>query len=200
MLFRKKTEYKEDKYKKDFVIFSKYKNLIYFDSACVTLKPKVVVDKINEYYNEYPGCGGRSGHFIGERVTNEVDDSREIIAKYLNTKYSKEIIFTRNTTEGINLVSNSLNFNKEDFVVISDKEHNSNFLPWVNLEKKNIIKLKILKTKNGKIDLKELEDFVKNNKVKLISLNYSSNLDGIVNPVKDIIDIAHKNNSLVLLD
>src|SRR3989344_1197528 len=113
------------KIREDFPVLKK--DVIYLDSACMSLKPVQVINKINEYYSEYPGCGERSMHKLGLRVNKEVENARNLIKKFINAKHEEEIIFTKNTTESINLVANSFNFNR---VLISDREHNSNFLPW----------------------------------------------------------------------
>src|SRR3989338_6096246 len=122
------------KCRNDFPILEKKingKGIIYFDNACVTLKPKQVVDKMNEYYFDYTACGGRSHHSLANKVSEEVEKSREIIRKFIGAKRKEEIIFTRNTTEGINLVANSTGLKNGDKVVLSDKEHNSNLVPWL---------------------------------------------------------------------
>jgi cysteine desulfurase/selenocysteine lyase len=156
----------------------------------MSLKPIQVINKINQYYNEFPACGERSMHKLGQKVTEEVENTRRIIKKFLNANSEKEIIFTKNTTESINLVANSFDFKK---VLITDREHNSNFLPW---------------TKHNYEILPSNQDFIFNldlfkEKVKefdLISFVYTSNLDGYTLPVKEIIKIAHENNAKVLLD
>ena len=114
------------------------KGVIYLDSACVSLRPKQVIDKINEYYNEYPSCAGRSVHKFGLKLDKEVDDSRKEIQKFIGAKKSSEIIFSKNTTESINLIANSFKFDK---VLLTDREHNSNLIPW------NRFKFGILKSK-----------------------------------------------------
>ena len=103
------------------------KGIIYFDSSCMTLRPKQVISKMDEYYNDYPACAGRSVHKLSLKVGEETTDSRKSVQKLVNARKPHEIIFTRNTTEAINLVSNSFKFEK---VLISDREHNSNLLPW----------------------------------------------------------------------
>ena len=119
-----------DKLREDFPILAQ--GIIYMDSACVSLKPRQVVEAMNKYYLEFPACGGRSMHRLGNHVTREVENSRRTIAKFFNAK-PNEIIFTRNTTESINLVANSFGLKRGDKVVITDKEHNSNLLPWQRL-------------------------------------------------------------------
>lgn len=163
---------------------------VYFDNACQSLRPKQVIDKVSEYYNEYPGCGGRSAHKISQRVSDEVANARKLVRKFINARKDEEIIFTRNTTEGINLVSKSF-----DSVLISDREHNSNLIPWLAFKKKLVV---VNSTKDEMFDLDDFEKKVKD--VELVSVVWTSNLDGYSLPVKEIIKIAHKNGAKVLLD
>ncbi len=189
--------YNPDKIRKDFPMLAK--PIIYFDNACMSLKPMQVIDKINEYYKEYTACAGRSAHRLALRVEEEVDKSRNEVKDLINAGHASEIIFTRNTTEGINLVANSLGFREGDEIVISDKEHNSNLIPWLKLRSKGI-KLKIVKSNPD--NTFNLENFKKslNEKTKLVSVVFTSNIDGVTNPIKEIAKLAHKNNSLVLVD
>ena len=182
-----------EKIRKDFEILGK--KIIYFDNACMSLKPRQVVGKINEYYKEYPGCAGRSEHRISKRVGEEVAKSRREISKFFNSKKDSEIIFTRNTTEGLNLVANSFGLKKNDAVLLSDKEHNSNLIPWLNLKNKIGIKVKFFKFGN-------MEDFEEklSNEVKLVSVVHTSNLDGTSQDVKEIAKIAHGKNAKILVD
>ena len=148
---------------------------------------------MKEYYELYPSCGGRSHHKIGERVTEEVLKARITAARFFNAKSENEIIFTRNTTEGINLIANSLKWKMGDKVLCSDKEHNSNLVPWL-IAKQRGIKHEIFR-------FGDIEDFTKKVKgTKLVSIVYTSNVDGTSNPVREMIKIAHENNALVLLD
>ncbi len=125
-----------DKIRKDFPIFTPPAGgPVYFDNACMTLKPEPVIEAMDNYYREYPACGGRSNHTMGEMVNRKIAEARKIVADFINAK-PEEIIFTRNTTEGINLIARSFALEKGDEVLISDKEHNSNLIPWQILEKK----------------------------------------------------------------
>jgi len=178
-----------EKIRKDFPILEK-KKFIYFDNACMPLRPKVVIDKINEYYNEYPACAGRSYHDFGTRLTDEVTKARELVKKFVGAKKSKEIIFTKNTTESINLVANSFKFNR---ILTSDREHNSNLLPWQKFNH-DVVKSK----EDFSFDLESFSDRVKN--VDMVSIVHTSNLDGYSLPVKEIIKISHENDAKVLLD
>lgn len=187
--------------KEDFPILSKEikgKKFIYFDSACMSLKPMVVVNAISEYYLEYPACAGRSSYHIGEMVTKKVKEARQIVADFINAE-SNEIIFLRNATEAINLVANSFNLKEGDIVLTTDKEHNSNLIPWQMLSKRKGIEHKIIKTNaDGSFDFENYKEQIKG--VKLVSVGHVSNLDGVTMPVKEIIRIAHENGALVLLD
>jgi cysteine desulfurase/selenocysteine lyase len=172
---------------------------IYFDSACMSLKPNQVVEAMNEYYYNFSACAGRSSHKLGDKVTKKVQEARGIITKFINAKNEHEIIFTRNTTEGINLLANSFNFQKGDTVLITDKEHNSNLVPWLLLRDKIGIQVKICPSKeDNTFDLEKFSELVKG--VKLVSMVHASNLDGVINPAKEIIEIAHKNGALVFFD
>jgi len=172
---------------------------VYFDSACMSLKPNQVVEAMNDYYYNFPACAGRSSHKLGDKVTKKVKEARELIAEFINAKKSDEIIFTRNTTEGINLLANTFSFQKGDVVLITDKEHNSNLVPWLVLRDKIGIQVKICSAKaDNTFDLEKFSEMVQG--VKLVSMVHTSNLDGVTNPVKEIIEIAHKNNALVSLD
>ncbi|MBL7054594.1 aminotransferase class V-fold PLP-dependent enzyme [Candidatus Woesearchaeota archaeon] len=185
-----------EKIREDFSILNKTINnkpIIYMDSACVTLKPKQVVEKINQYYNEFPACAGRSTHKLGKKVTEEVEQSRKTIQKFINAKKQEEIIFTRNTTEGINLIANSLGLEGKK-VLGTSKEHNSNLLPWLN----GNMKYDIVKDKDNDFNFEEFNEKIKN--TKLVAMRHTSNLDGTTIPAKEIIKIAHENQALVLLD
>lgn len=178
-----------EKIRKDFPVLAN--KPIYFDNACQTLRPKQVIDKINEYYKEYPACGERSHHKLGKRVDEELEKARKAFQKFFSTKHKEEIIFTKNTTEGINLISHSLKLDAKDAVLSSDKEHNSNLLPWQQLKNKHDI-----------FEFGNIEDFKEKltRNTKLVSIVHTSNVDGTSNPVKELIKIAHDNDSLVLLD
>jgi len=172
---------------------------VYFDSACMSLKPNQVINAINDYYLNYPACAGRSSHRLGNIVTKKIKETRQIIAKFINANDENEIIFTRNTTEGINIFANSIGLKKGDVVLVSDKEHNSNLVPWLLLRDKIGIIVKIIPgNEDGSFSLGNLSEMI--NGVKIVSIVHTSNLDGVTNPVKEIIEIAHKNNALVFLD
>lgn len=193
-----------EKIRKDFPILEKKVNgrpIVYFDNACVTLKPAQVTDAMKGYYEEYTACAGRSQHKFGQRTTEEVANARKTLQKFIGAKSDKEVVFTRNTTEAINIVSNSLEFGKKDVVLSSDKEHNSNLLPWQILEKKKGVKHEIIPTNpDGTFNLDGYEEKISLGNVRLVSVVHTSNLDGVTNPASEIIKLAHDNGALVLLD
>jgi cysteine desulfurase/selenocysteine lyase len=176
------------------------KPVIYFDSSCMSLRPRQVIRAMDEYYEEYPACAGRSFHKLGKRATEKFVEARATIAKFLGARKSEEVIFTKNASEGINLVAHSLNFNKGDIVITTDREHNSNLLPWQLLAKRTGAEHKVIYS-NGNMEF-DLEKFsgMMNKQVKLVSVVHTSNLDGYTLPAKEIVKIAHENGSLVMLD
>jgi len=191
-----------EKIRKDFPVLEKRINgkpIIYFDNACMSLRPKQVIEATDEYYFEYPGCAGRSAHEFGTKVTEKYDEARKEISKFVVSKRKEEIIFTRNTTEGLNLVFNSLGLSKGDIIVTTDKEHNSVLVPVQMLKERKGIQHQIIFSKNDQFDLQKFQDAM-NKKVKLVAMVHSSNIDGTTIPEKEIIKIAHDFGSLVILD
>jgi cysteine desulfurase / selenocysteine lyase len=191
------------KIRQDFPILqeeSGKKPIIYFDTACQSLRPKQVVEAVNQYYLKFPACGGRSMHHLAAEVTRSCDQARAAVAKFLNAAKKEEIVFTRNTTEGINLVANSLDLQKDDVVLITDKEHNSNLIPWQIMAKRKGIIYKIVPSRaDNSLDMDEYERLL-DKKVKLVSFGFTSNLDGVTIPAAEVIKKAHANGSLVMLD
>lgn len=187
-----------DKIRKDFPVLKK--GIVYLDSACMSLKPQQVIDKLNEYYSSYTSCAGRSAHILSERLEEEIMKTREQIKSFINARSPEEIIFTRNTTESINIIARGLPLGKGDEVIISDKEHNSNLIPWLRLVKEKGIVLKIIPSNPD--NTFSIEQFKKRitKKTKLVSIAHVSNLDGVANPIREITRIAHDNGSLVMID
>ncbi|MFH1174731.1 MAG: cysteine desulfurase [archaeon] len=178
------------KLREDFPLLSKY---IYLDSACMSLKPKQVIAAITEYYENYPACAGRSQHKLGELVEQKTDETRACAAKFWHAR-PEEIVFTKNATESINLVARSLGLKKDDVVLTTDKEHNSNLLPWLQTGCRH----DIVPSKNGQFDM---DAFLKKVKTaKVVAVCQTTNLDGTSVPLKEIIKEAHKVGALVLSD
>lgn len=191
------------KIREDFPILQqkvKGKPVVYLDSACMSLKPKQVIEASNEYYEKYTACAGRSSHRFAKDVNHRINESRETAAKFLGAKKKEEIVFTRNTTESINLVANSLNLKKGDIVLTSDREHNSNLVPWQLLSERKGVKHDVIRSaEDSTFSLENLEQQICK-EVKLISIAHTSNLDGYTLPVREIAKIAHDYGALILLD
>ncbi|MCX9014251.1 MAG: cysteine desulfurase [Candidatus Methanoperedens sp.] len=178
------------------------KHPIYFDNACMTLKPVQVIRAMDEYYNEYPVCGGRSIHKMAKKVDEKVGEAREKMQKFLGASSPHEIVFTRNTTEGLNLVANSLGFNKGDVVLTTDREHNSNLVPWqVQAKRRGIKHVVVHSNPDNTFDIGKFEEMLGNNRnVRLVSMVHTANLDGYTIPAEEIIKISHDHGALVMLD
>lgn len=189
-----------EKVREDFPILNNdKKSIVYFDNSCMTLRPRQVVETMNKYYYEYPACAGRSMHKLGNKITDEVAIARKNIRKFINAKSDEELIFTKNTTESINLIANSFNFKEGDKILITDKEHNSNLLPWQIIAKKKKLILDVVNSNSDNtFDMSEFEKKVEG--AKFVSMVHTSNLDGVTNPANEIIKKAHKEGSLVMLD
>lgn len=180
--------------------------LAYLDNAATTQKPQFVLDAINEYYTKYNANIHRSSHVLAKEATERWKQSHQIVADFLNADSYEEIVFTRNTTEGLNLLVNTYgkqNLSKGDIVIISDMEHHSNIVPWMILQKEigfEIIYIPI--DKNFDLDLNWLEETIKKEgkKVKIVSVVQISNVLGTLNPVKKISEIAHKVGAFTIVD
>jgi cysteine desulfurase/selenocysteine lyase len=183
---------------------------VYFDNACTTLVPKQVIQAINDYYRRFPGCGGaRSRHWFAREVADRIEGnpekgvkgSRALVKEFINARSEKEVIFTQNTSHAINIVALGFKFQKGDSVLLTDKEHNSNLLPWLRLQKKGLIGVDHVDTdEEGAFDLDDYKQKLEENKVALVSLAYTSNLTGYTLPAQEIIRLAHENGARVLLD
>ncbi|NMB91072.1 MAG: cysteine desulfurase [Chloroflexi bacterium] len=179
---------------------ARQKQIIYFDNACQTLRPRVVIDAIQQYYLSEPACAGRSMHHMAAEVTRGVDQARTAVAKFLGAARKEEIVFTRNTTEGINLVAHALGLHSGDVVLVSDKEHNSNLIPWQTVARKSGATLRVVPSRaDNSFDLEAFEQALEPG-VRLVSLGYTSNLDGLTIPAAEVIHRAHRAGALVLLD
>ena len=175
----------------------------YLDNACVTLKPESVIDAINEYYTKYPGCGGRSVHRYGTAVSRGVDDSRRSLASFLNASSVNEVIFTRNATQSINQVAHGMKWSEGDVVLTTDREHNSNLVPWLQLEQEQGIDHRVVASNaDNTFDLEAFEEICAEigNKLKLVSMSHVGNLDGVSTPIKEIAKIAHDHGALIAVD
>jgi cysteine desulfurase / selenocysteine lyase len=192
--------------REDFPILKKLihgKPLCYLDNAATTQKPYYVIDKINKYYKTMNANIHRGVHALSQEATEAFEESRIIVKKFINALGKNEIIFTRGTTESINLVASTYgrsNLNHGDEIIISHMEHHSNIVPWQMLCKEKNAKLRVIPVNDtGELIFEEFEKMI-NRKTKFISVVFASNSLGTVNPVKKIIDLAHSQNIPVMLD
>ncbi|MBU0975918.1 MAG: cysteine desulfurase [Patescibacteria group bacterium] len=190
----------------DFPIFSTKINgkpLIYFDNSATSQRPQVMIDKLVEYYEKFNASIHRGIHSLSEKATEEYEHSRTKVARFINANEDKEIIYTRNATESINLVAYSWGMNylkKGDVVLISDLEHHSNIVPWQILEKKIGVKIECIPLdKDFGLDLEEYKRLLQL-KPKLVAVIHASNVTGTVNPIKEITSLAHAAGARVLVD
>jgi len=179
------------------------KDLVYFDNAATTQKPLPVLNALANYYGHYNANIHRGIHHLAEKATSAFEASRKTIQKFLNAKYTEEIIFTYGTTDGINLVAQTYGraFLKEgDEIIISTMEHHSNIVPWQMLCEQNGCVLKVIPINdNGELILEEYEKLL-SEKTKFVSVVHVSNSLGTINPVKYIIEKAHEVGAKVLID
>ena len=192
--------------KSEFPIFKQKINgkpLVYLDSANSSQKPKVVIDRLSNFYETEFSNVGRSVHSLAVKATNRFEATRDILKEYLNTKHREEIVFTKGATESINLVASSFgekHIKEGDEILITELEHHSNYVPWHFLRKNRgaIIKFAPV-NKNGEVEIDEIKKLI-SNKTKIIAITHISNVTGAVMPIKKIVDIAQEKDIPVLVD
>lgn len=179
------------------------KPLVYLDNAATTQKPKCVIDTISNVYTTMNSNVHRGVHHLSQVATTAMENSRETVRKFIGAKHSHEIIFTRGTTESINLVASSYGntlLKEGDEIIISAMEHHSNIVPWQLLHARTGVKFRVIPlTGNCKLDIEAYKGMF-NEKTRLVSVTHVSNVLGSTNPIKEIIDIAHSNDVPVLVD
>ena len=179
------------------------KPLVYLDNAATTFKPKSVIEALEKYYLSECSNVHRGVHTLSEQATADYEGARKKVAQFINAKHAHEIIFTRGTTEAINIVAQSYGrtfLKKGDEILITHMEHHSNIVPWQILCEQNGCRLKVAPINdNGELILKEFEKLI-GPKTKFISVVYISNSLGTVNPVKEIVKLAHAHKIPILLD
>jgi len=195
-----------NKIRQDFPILSKTINgypLVYLDSSATTQKPKPVLDKVMEFYCNTNANIHRGAHYLSDLASVEYENARAKVQKFINARSHTEVIFTFSTTDAINLVADSFGrafLNEGDEIIVSEMEHHSNFLPWQALCNRVGATLRIAPFDDaGNIQLQDLEALI-TDKTKLIAVTYVSNVLGIVNPIKDIVRLAHSHDVPVLVD
>ena len=195
-----------EKIKKDFPILDQEiygKKLVYLDSAATTQKPRQVIDEVSKFYSTLNSNIHRGVHYLSNKSTEKYEKSRDIVCKFINAKHTEEIIFTKGTTEAINLIAYSFGerfVNEGDEILVAKTEHHSNIVPWQMLcSRKNAVLKVIPADENGELIINEYKKLL-NPKTKLIAVAHIANSTGVINPIKEIIDAAHNNGTYVLID
>lgn len=191
------------KIKNDFPIFAKYPNLVYLDNAATSQKPQMVIDRLTKFYSQENANVHRGVYPLSEKASELYDLAREKIANFIGAKNSKEIIFTKGTTDALNLVSQTYaidHLKTGDEILVSDFEHHSNLLPWQSICQKTGAMLKFLKSdEKGFITETELLDKL-SKKTKLVAIAHASNVLGTINDIKKIAKIVHQFNAVLVVD
>ena len=195
-----------DNIKNEFPIFNNKvhnNDLVYLDSANSAQKPKVVVDRIYDFYTKEFSNVGRSVHYLAVAATNLYESTRTSFQKYINAKDKNEIVFTKGATEAINLVANTYGhqYLKEgDEILLTELEHHSNYVPWHYLRKKKGVKIEFAEVnKDGEVTIESIEKKI-NKKTKIIAVTHISNVTGAILPIKEITQLAHSKGIPILID
>ncbi len=183
------------KIREDFPVL---KEVIYLDSAATSQKPVQMVRAMDEYFLKYCGPYGRGAHRLSKETTEKYEDAREAVASFLHVP-PRKTIFTRNTTESINMVSHGLQWNKGDQVITSIMEHHSNLLPWMRLADKGVEMIVVDTDDNGVVSAKSIEEAI-TDRTRLIAIGHISNFFGSVQDISAIIKVAKKHNVKLLVD
>jgi cysteine desulfurase/selenocysteine lyase len=201
-----KTRIDIEQIRADFPILSRKINgkpLIYFDSGATAQKPQQVIDAVSEYYSLHNANIHRGVHTLSQEITLAYENARSTIQKHLNAAFAKEIIFTKGTTDSISLVAYSFGkkfISRGDEIIVSEMDHHSNILPWQQLCEDRGAVLKVIPINEaGELLLDKLENLL-NSKTKIVAVTHVSNTLGTINPVKELIRIAHSKNVPVLVD
>ena len=188
--------------KKEFPIF-RNGDVHYLDTAATSQKPQIVLDKIIEYYENFNGNPGRGSYKLVMDSTRIFEDSRKTVQEFLNAKEKEEIIFTKSTTESINLLAYSygLEFiNEGDEIVLGITNHHANIVPWQMLARRKKAKLKYIYLKeNGQLDLDDLK-YKMSKRTKLVAISAVANVTGVIHPIEEVTEIAHANGAYILID
>jgi cysteine desulfurase/selenocysteine lyase len=188
--------------KKEFPIF-KNKNLVYLDSANSSQKPQSVIDRINDFYSNEFSNVGRSVHALSIAATNNYENTRISVQKYINAKSKDEIVFTKGATEAINLVANTFGqkYLKEgDEILLTELEHHSNYVPWHYLRSLKGVKIEFAEVnEDGEVSVESIAKKITSN-TKIIAVTHLSNVTGAILPIKEITELAHSKGIPVLID
>ncbi len=190
------------KIRQDFPIFKNNKGLIYLDNAATSQKPRQVIKAVTDFYEKDNANTGRGLYTLSEKAIEDYDNARKTVAEFVNA-FPNEIIFTKNTTESLNLLSYSLSSiipNEKDEIVLTEMEHHSNLIPWQQLAKRNKMKLKIIRIKEDfTLDMEDAEQKI-TNKTAILSFTHVSNVTGTINNVKELINLGKEKGAITIID
>ncbi len=199
-------DYDVEKIRRDFPILDREvrgRKLVYLDNAATTQKPRQVIDRLVRYYSEENSNVHRGVHYLSEVATMEYENARGVVQRFINAAGEKEVVFTRGTTESINLVMQTwgrTNVGEGDEILISAIEHHSNIVPWQMLAQEKGASVRVIPVNDaGEVLIDEYERML-NPRVKIVAAGHASNALGTINPIKRIVASAHANGSLVLVD
>ena len=177
--------------------------LVYFDNGATTQKPEVVMERIQQYYENENANVHRGVHYLSQEATNRHEEARETVRSFINAADTREIIFTKGTTESINLVAAGFAkkfLSEGDEVIVSEMEHHANIVPWQMACEERAAKLRVIPVlDDGSLDMESFKKLL-SPKTKMVAVAHISNVTGVVNPVREIIKLAHQNGSPVLID
>lgn len=190
------------KFKKDFPIFDNNRGLVYLDNAATSQRPKSVIQAVTDFYEHENANIHRGVYTLSEKATVKYEEARKVVANFINAN-EKEIVFTRNTTESLNLLAytiSSIVGKERDEIVITEMEHHSNLVPWQQLARRRKMKLKIIKMKpDFTLDLQDAKEKI-TNKTAIVSFVHASNVLGTVNLAEALVDLAKHNGALSIID
>ncbi len=195
-----------ERIRKDFPVLSRMvrdKKLVYLDNAATTQKPSVVIEAIADLYRNYNANVHRGVYLLAEESTQAYEDSREAVRRFINANSTKEIVFTRNATEALNLIAYTwaeANIKAGDEIIVSIMEHHSNYVPWFRLARRKGAVIKIVPSRmDGELDMDAYKSML-SDKTRLVGIVHMSNVFGTINPVKEIVSLAHKKGAVVVVD
>ena len=193
-----------EKIRKDFPILDQIVNdepLVYLDNAATTQKPKAVLEAVNRYYQEDNANVHRGVHTLAERATASYEAARETVRRFINASSTKEVLFTRGTTTGLNWIGRFAEeiLEEGDEVLISIMEHHSNILPWQEACRKTGAKLVYAYLKDGGLDLEDFREKL-TDRTKFVSISHASNVLGVINPIQELAQLAHEKGAIMVVD
>lgn len=193
-----------EKIRKDFPILDQIVNdepLVYLDNAATTQKPKAVLEVVNRYYQEDNANVHRGVHTLAERATASYEAARETVRRFINASSTKEVLFTRGTTTGLNWIGRFAEeiLEEGDEVLISIMEHHSNILPWQEACRKTGAKLVYAYLKDGGLDLEDFREKM-TDRTKFVSITHASNVLGVINPIQELAQLAHEKGAIMVVD